>query len=225
MQELGLSVEVCTKVPTALDCISFRKIEVGVIDFSLGYQAEFFLAGLRTSASNRTSISFALTGNSEQTARALSLGAVFALEKPLSLESVRHTIKAAAGLIARERRRHFRYPVSVPAVLIRQSQPEIFGRTVNISENGMAFRTITTPLTPGSELTAQFNLSEPSLLVTADCRVCWSDDEGQAGLSFLFLPGTVSSDLQLWLSRKLEAASGQASSLVPNLRFDARYPE
>jgi hypothetical protein len=70
----------------------------------------------------------------------------------------------------------------------------------------MAFRTLS-PLMPGIDVTVQFTLSRPALLVSAECRVCWSNDQGQSGLSFLFLPSNLSSELQAWLARRLEEAT------------------
>ncbi len=203
LQELALSVEVCIKVPDALDRINHGKLEVVVIDFSLGNQARLVLQQVRGSASNRTAVTFAITGNSAETGYALKAGSSFALERPLTFDSIRHTLQAAYGLIVRERRRYFRYPISVPAAARRKGEPEIFGRTVNISENGMAFGG-SSPLIPGTEVTTQFTVTNPQLAMTAECRVCWTNDKGQSGLSFLLLPSNLSSELQAWLARKLE---------------------
>jgi ActR/RegA family two-component response regulator len=203
LQELALSVEVCIKVPDALDRLQHSKLEVAVIDFALGNQAGLVLQQVRSSASNRTAVTFAITGSSAETAYALKTGSSFALERPLTFDSIRHTLQAAYGLIVRERRRYFRYPISVPAAARRKGDSEIFGKTVNISENGMAFIG-STPLMPGTEVTTQFTVTKPQLAITAECKVCWTNDKGQSGLSFLFLPSNLRSDLQAWLARKLE---------------------
>ena len=207
LQELALAVEVCIKVGAALDRVERVKLEVGVIDFAFGDNAALFLERMRASASNRTAITFAITDSSAETARALKAGSIFALERPLTLESIRHTLKAAYGLIVRERRRYFRCPVSVPAVLSRKGATEIFGRTVNVSESGVGF-SAPAPLMPGAEVTAQFSLSEPRLSISAECTVRWSNDKGEAGLSFQFLTGNSGSELQSWLARRLDEQLG-----------------
>jgi len=203
MQELALSVEVCVKVPDALDRLNHSKLEVAVIDFSLGNQATLLLQHLRSSASNRTAITFALTRSSAETAFALKAGSSFALERPLTFDSVRHTLQAAYGLIVRERRRYFRHPISVPAAARRRGESEVFGKTVNVSERGMAFLG-STPLAPGTEVTMQFTVTDPLLAMTVECKVCWTNDKGQSGLSFVMLPSNLSSEWQSWLARKLE---------------------
>jgi hypothetical protein len=42
-------------------------------------------------------------------------------------------------MIVRERRRYFRYPISVPAAASKKGELEILGETVNVSERGVAF--------------------------------------------------------------------------------------
>ena len=127
MQELALSVEVCNKVSDVMERVNHSKLEVAVIDFSLGNQATLFLEQLRSSASNRTAIAFAITGSSVETAYALKTGSSFALERPLTFDSLRNTLQAAYGLIVRERRRYFRYPISIPATVSKKGESENFG--------------------------------------------------------------------------------------------------
>src|SRR5580692_2666395 len=153
--------------------------------------------------SNRTAVAFAITSSSVETGYALKAGSSFALERPLTLESLRHTLQAAYRMIVRERRRYFRYPISVPAAASKKGELEIFGETVNVSERGVAFSG-STSLGPGAEVTVQFTLTNPQLAITAECKVCWTNDGGQSGLSFLSLPSDLSSELQAWLARRLE---------------------
>jgi ActR/RegA family two-component response regulator len=203
MQQLALSVEVCNKVPDAMDRVNHSKLEVAVIDFSLGDEATLILQQLRGSPSNRTAVTFAITGNSAETAYALKAGSSFALERPLTFDSIRHTLQAAYGLIVRERRRYFRYPISVPAAARRKGESEVFGKTVNVSERGMAFIG-SSSLTAGAEVTMQFTVTDPRLAMTAECKVCWTNDRGQSGLSFQLLSSDLSGEWQAWLARRLE---------------------
>jgi ActR/RegA family two-component response regulator len=209
MRQLALTVEACVAVPAAAERLSRRKFDAVVVDLSLGGDATVCLEQVRSFPSNRTAVIFALTGGSQETARALKFGASFVLQRPLTQDSIRHTLKVAYGLILRERRRYFRYPITVPAVLIRKGEPEIFGRTVDVSERGMAF-SARTALAPGSEGRTEFTLPSPPLQITAEARVCWNNEKGEAGLSFLFLPFDLASGLQTWLAKKLEEQLPQA---------------
>lgn len=103
----------------------------------------------------------------------------------------------------RERRRYFRYPISVPAMARKKGELEIFGSTINVSERGMAFSG-SRSLTVGAEVTMEFTLTDPELTVAAQSIVRWHNARNQSGLSFVFLPFDISSELQGWLARKLE---------------------
>ena len=203
LEASALSVEVSAEVSDALDRLSHRKFEALIIDFSLADQSTACLPQVRSSPLNRTAITFAITSASDETARALKQGFSFVFERPLTPDSVSRTLKVAYGLIVRERRRYFRFPVSVPAVLSRKAESEVYARTLNISECGVALST-SVPLAPGSEGTVQFTLPDPSLRISADAKVCWNNEDGEAGLSFLFLPFDLASELQAWLAQKLE---------------------
>jgi ActR/RegA family two-component response regulator len=106
MQELALSVEVCIKVSDAMDRVNYSKLEVAVIDFSLENQAALLLVPSNNYAvqprSNRAAVAFAITSSSVETAYALKAGSSFALDRPLTFESLRHTLQAAYGMIVRE---------------------------------------------------------------------------------------------------------------------------
>lgn len=202
-REHALSVEVSGDIYAALNRLSKRKFEAVVVDCSLSSQAPVCLQHIRASASNRTAVTFALTSGKENTAQALTEGFGFVLERPLIPDTISHTLRVAYGMIVRERRRYYRHPIAVPAVFSRKAAPEVFARTINISENGMALQA-EVALAPGSEGLAQFTLPGVAQEVRAECRVCWNGKNGEAGLSFLFLPSNLASELQAWLMEKLE---------------------
>ncbi len=202
MQENGLSVEASGDLSLASDRVSRRKFEAIVVDFSFGHKTADFLQQLRNSASNRTAVTFALTNDQEDTSLALKQGFGFVLERPLTAESVAHTLKVAYGMIMRERRRYFRYPIGVPAVL-EQDHTEVYAHTINVSEGGVAIR-MTIPLVVGSETHIEFTLFDPKLMIKAEAKVCWNNENGEVGLSFGFVPFEMASALQQWLALKLE---------------------
>jgi ActR/RegA family two-component response regulator len=205
MQHLSLSVHAFRNISAAASQLKHRKFEAVVVDLSLERAAGDFLKHLRASASNQTAVTFAITAGGDEIASALSLGFRFALQRPLTPDSISRTLQIAYGLIMRERRRYFRYPIAVPAVFKQKGSPEVYGRTVNISERGLEIST--TGLLPrGCQGTVQFALPRTNLQITAESKVCWNNERGHAGLSFLFLPVHIASELQAWLAQKLDAA-------------------
>ncbi len=202
MRQLAMSPEICVEVSAALLLSNRRKFEAVIVDFQLGEQAKALLEQIRRSSSNRTAVTFTISNSAAETAIAFAAGSSFVLERPLSPASVSRTLKAAYGLIVRERRRYFRCPIEIPATIRRQDAPEVHGRTVNISEGGMAMST-SVPLMPGVQVKVQFTLPGQQSQLAADSTICWWAS-GHLGLQFSPLSSEERSELQEWLSRLLE---------------------
>ena len=202
LQELSISPDVCQEVPASIGLLNCRKFDAVVVDLQLGEQAGVILDEVRSSKSNRTAVTFAISGSNAAATAAFRKRSGFLFERPLSTESIRSTLKPAYGLILRERRRYFRYPVAIPVTILRQSMPEVRCYSVNISEGGMAVSTFV-PLSPGEEVQVQFRLPDHEVLFLAESKVCWWKT-GHLGIRFVSLSREHKSELQGWLSQKLE---------------------
>ena len=199
MQQFAIATEACNKVSLALRLLKHQKFEAVVIDLGLD-RANEVLEQVRLSQSNRTVVTFAITD--PQKPAGLKIQPHFTMEKPLSASSVGRTIKAAFGLIVRERRRSFRCPVTIPAVILTNGK-EASCRLVNISEGGMAISE-TPSLQPGEQIRVLFALPGQRDRFTVESEVCWYDEEGRAGLRWLMISAEERSVLQEWLAAKLE---------------------
>ena len=178
-----------------------RKFDAVIVDLQLGEQSVLILDEVLLSASNRRAVTFAISGNDVDgiTFRKRS---EFVFERPLSVGAIRNTLKPAYGLILRERRRYFRCPVSVPVTILRQSVPEVRCNSVNISEGGMALSTFV-PLIPGEDVRVQFTLPDHKAPLLAESTICWWTT-GHLRVRFVSISAEHKSELQVWLSRKLE---------------------
>lgn len=203
IQQLAMSVEACPEINGALRLLHERKFEAVIVDLALGELAPTLLEQVRLSTSNRTAVTFAISGGREQSDVAYKAGSSFVLERPLVSDTIQHILKAAYGSIVRERRRYFRCPIAITAVMQPKGSIQVVGQTVNISEHGMAL-TLPVSLEAGSEGIVQFTLPEIQNPIVAESKVCWRNDKGQAGLFFLAISAHDRSELQAWLARKLE---------------------
>jgi len=202
MQQLAMSPEVSFEVPTALDLLNRRKFDAVIVDLQLGGQAKEVLEKIRLSPSNRTAVLFTISDSDADTAVAFKAGTNFVLRRPLSLASIDRSLKIAYGLIVRERRRYFRCPVEIPAEISGPGIPAVHGKTLNISEGGVAINT-SLPLKPGVQVKVQFTLPEREARFEAEATVCWSK-EGYLGFQFTSISPQLTSELQEWLARRLE---------------------
>ena len=102
-------------------------------------------------------MTFAITDGGGQAAKSEATN--FVMERPLSPSAVERMLKAAYGMIVRERRRYFRCPVEIPAEILKNGA-EVRCQTMNISEGGLAVAT-TVPLKPGERVGVQFHAARP----------------------------------------------------------------
>src|SRR5580692_163827 len=158
MRQLAMSPEICADVHIALHLLDQRKFEAVMVDLQVGGQASRILEKVRLSPSNRTAVLFTISSTDAETASAFKAGSHFVLTRPLSPASIDRNLKVAYGLIVRERRRYFRCPVEIPAVVSADAEPQIHGQTVNISEGGMA---ISAPVSLGTGVKVQVEFTLP----------------------------------------------------------------
>jgi CheY-like chemotaxis protein len=203
LRPLAIQAQVCADPVLAFGLLNKHKFEAVVVDLLCGADALLFMEQLRFSRTNRTAVSFAIsTGNASGTTAARP-ESTFVLERPLTAAAINQTFKAAYGLIVRERRRYFRCPMSVPALIRSQGVEELSCQTVNVSEGGIA---VNAPCTLGLFFPAAVRFSLPGRdgQLFADATVCWSGEDGLVGLEFRGLPPSQMSELQDWLARRLD---------------------
>ena len=202
LRPLAIQPEICEEVVIAAALSDRRKFEAVIVDLLLGEGAWLILDQLRFSRANRTAVTFAITAAGEQTPRAKP-NSTFVLQRPLTAGSVNQTLRAAYGLIVRERRRYFRCPVTVPA-FVRGRQPEEFlCQTINISEGGVAIsiRTLPDSTVPSP---VRFSLPDHASELFAETKVCWRGQGDVVGLEFQSLASPQKAQLQEWLARRLD---------------------
>jgi len=202
LEQLAISTEVCSEVARTPGLLKRRRFGTIVVDVQLGNELPTLLEQARHSPSNRTSVIFAISDSDADTAVAFREGFNFVLRRPLSESSIDPSLRAAYGLILREERRYFRFPVDVPAMFRLRGTEEFCGQVVNVSEGGLAIST-QFPLEPGVEVQVQFTPPGYESEFGAQASVCWCE-EGLTGLRFISLTAQVKAKLQEWLSRGLE---------------------
>ena len=204
LRDLSISADICQEAAGAVRLLNRRKFDAVVVDLQLGLQCGQILDGLNLSLSNRTAVTFAISSSDVVATAAFRRRTAFVFGRPLSPRSIRNTLKPAYGLILRERRRYFRCPISNPVTILRRNMPEVRCQSVNISEGGMAVSALV-PLNAGEEVQVQFTLPDHKEPFLVNSTICWLKT-GDFGVRFVSLPLGRESELQEWLSRKLEEA-------------------
>jgi hypothetical protein len=202
LHPLAILPEICEDGFVAASLLEKQKFEAVIVDLEVGDEAALVLQQLRFSRANRTAVTFAITAESEARSPARP-DSTFVLQRPLSAASIHQTMRAAFGLVVRERRRYFRCPVTIPAFVRARQLEDILCQTVNISEGGIA---VNAPATLDSDCPAlvRFSLPDHASQLFAETKVVWRGQNGLVGLQFQFLASPQKSELQEWLARKLD---------------------
>jgi DNA-binding NtrC family response regulator len=183
LRELSISPDACQDAASAGLLLKRRKFNAVIVDFQLGEQSGHILDEARLSPSNRTAVTFSIGDNNAEVTSAFREKSQFVFERPLSAQSIHKTLKSAYGLILRERRRYFRYPVSIPVIIRSQSMQEVRCFSLNISEGGMALSTLV-PFVAGESVRIQFTLLDHTAPLLAESTICWSKT-GRLGVRFV----------------------------------------
>lgn len=85
-------------------------------------------------------------------------GVNFYLQKPVTIERIRHLLNATRGSMLQERRRYQRAPVRT-SVRLRWEGRQTIGRSVNVSSEGMLLSLVKPPAV-GTEVAAEFELED-----------------------------------------------------------------
>jgi diguanylate cyclase (GGDEF)-like protein/PAS domain S-box-containing protein len=202
LRELSISPDACQDAASAALLLKRRKFDAVIVDLQLGEQSGHILDEARLSPSNRTAVTFGISDNDAVVTAAFGKKSQFVFERPLSEQSIHNTLKPAYGLILRERRRYFRHPVSIPVIIRSEGMQEVWCNSVDISGGGMALST-KAPLLPGESVRVQFTLPDHTVPFFAESTICWSKT-GHLGVRFVSLSDEQKSELQVWLSQKLE---------------------
>jgi DNA-binding response OmpR family regulator len=197
LEDLGIGAEVYSTAPWAGEDIADHRFDAVIVDFDVP-TADQFLRGVRKSPSNNHSLTFAIVNREIGLPAAFAVGANLALQKPITLESARNSLRAAYGLIMQERRRYFRYAFETLVMISPDEHTSIVGTSINVSEGGMALKS-DRELQLNGVVKLAFSLPGVKGEIDARALVVWKDPMGHAGIRFEKLSSTNREKLSEWL--------------------------
>ncbi|MGA9798314.1 MAG: PilZ domain-containing protein [Terriglobales bacterium] len=201
LEKLSIDVEVCRGVSSGQEILRTEKFDAIIVDCDDLKGALSVFEGLRKSASNKNSVTFALLNGITTTQQAFQMGANFVLQKPISALNAKRCLSAAINFMISERRRYFRHPVEMPATISFGEGQKVKATLTNISEGGMAvfFRA---SLPKGAVSTVCFKLPGTATPLEPKVQIAWMDDSGRAGLRFVDMDKASRSQLDAWLAEQ-----------------------
>jgi len=189
----------CCGYPEALCRLGEEKFDSVIVDFDDPHSASLVLQNAGQASAGVNAVTVALLSDKTKVRNVFGAGANFILYKPISVEQAEASLRAATALIKRERRRSFRVPVQVPIQLQVQDEPPLEGILLDLSEDGMDMLAAQ-PLSPGTTISAQFNLPDSNTEIQVSGEIAWASPNGQAGVRFIDVPENLRATLKSWVA-------------------------
>jgi PilZ domain-containing protein len=216
LQRIGISFDFVPTSEAGRDFIGRRKVDGVIVDLDVP-GAQDLIHSIREGISNQGAVVFACLPSDNKSPAAVVSGATFFLQQPLTPESVASRVSAARNSMLQERRRYFRYPLSL-AVHVTSNGVKQRAMITNLSEAGMAVHAAKPVQHPG---VIEFVFELPSGdSIEGKGLIAWANNEGMIGVKFQILRGEGQEILQQWIRERLSQAPKDPS---PSDR--ARVPE
>jgi CheY-like chemotaxis protein len=231
LSELGMAAEHTPSISRGLELLESQRFDAIILDYRADQSSEEFFASLRQSAKNRASLLIAIVDGNFNARPVFGLGANFVLYRPLSSERTRISLRAARGLLRRERRRAPRASVGSIANVAYPGAPELNAVLTDLSDGGTLIHTANR-LPPECKVYFEFELPGQEQLVRLSGEVAWQDASGRTGIRFVDVPQSSRRLMQTWLQQSsanpatpLAAQPARKSPLAQPSRVRETTPE
>ena len=201
LDSANIDVDLANNVEQARLALTRRKYDAFLVDCDDMQEGPAVLRELRKGKSNRSCIAFAIVNGRTTVQQAFEMGANFVLDKPISLERASRSVRAAQGLILRERRRYHRHLLRASGAIMVDSGAELPVSITNISHGGISIE-CSRQLDEGGAAKLRFQLPGTRHALEVKGEIMWSTAEGRAGIRFQVLSVDMKKELDSWLERR-----------------------
>jgi len=214
LAEMGMAAEHTPSISRGLKLLGEEHFDAIVLDYRADQTSEEFLARLRQSPKNRATMLIAVVDEEFNARPVFGLGANFVLYRPLSAERTRLSLRAARGLMRRERRKAPRAPVGSKASVSYPGAPDLNATLTDISDGGTSITT-RDRLPNSGKVYFEFSLPGQPQLVRLSGEVAWQDSSGRTGIRFLDVPQASRRLIQTWLLQSGAQGAGPSKQSIP----------
>jgi CheY-like chemotaxis protein len=222
LQELSIEVEHCGELSAAAARLAAQNYDAVVVDCKDQLAALELIATARKLPMNRGTLIIALVDGREQVRDVFGQGANFIVYKPVSVERAASSLRAARGLMRREKRGKLRVSLHAPASIAYANAENVAATLLDLSEDGLSIQS-ERRLPPRCKVYFQFNLPGDKSSVRLSGDVVWQDSSGRVGIRFIDVPQTSRRTLNEWIKGSL-ARLARAEQYAPK-REVQRPPE
>jgi hypothetical protein len=197
---LHMEVAVESEPQRALARLNKSKIDAIIVDCDLNGSTQF-LREMQTAQNASKTVPLVIMGGPHCNRSLDETGALFAFEKPISVEQAVRTLSAARSMILDGRLRYHRAGLEVPVSVNSKGGKPADAFLVNVSQGGMQIHT-SDPVEATKGLHVSFDLPGARSGLKAKAEVAWQDKRGNLGIRFVKLLPQQQRTLQLWLAQQ-----------------------
>jgi DNA-binding response OmpR family regulator len=197
---LHMDVAVESEPQRALSRLAKSKVDALIVDCDLNGTGQFFRE-LQREVPRASTVPLVVMGAPMGKRDMEETGAMFAFEKPISVEQAVHTLSAARNMILDGRLRYHRAGIEVPVILRGRNQRKAEGQLINLSQGGLQVR-VDDGFDAKDASQISFALPGTEFDVQAQVEIAWSDKQGNVGIRFIKMASQMKNTLRLWLAQQ-----------------------
>ena len=197
---LHMDVAVENQPQRALTRLAKSKVDALIVDCDLNGSFQFLREVQGVERFTKT-VPLVIMGAPQGRRSLEETGALFAFEKPISVEQAVRTLSAARNMILDGRLRYHRAGLEVPVSVSRKGRKATNAYLVNVSQGGMQIHT-DDAVDTAKALHISFELPGARSGLKARAEVAWHDKQGNVGIRFVKLAAHQQRTLQLWLAQQ-----------------------
>jgi CheY-like chemotaxis protein len=197
---LHMDVAVESEPQRALARLTKTKVDALIVDCDLNGTGQFF-RDLQKESPRASTVPLVIMGSPHEHRDMEGTGAMFAFDKPISVEQAVRTLSAARNMILDGRLRYHRAGLEAPVTLMGRHQKRAEAHLINLSQGGLQVR-VEDGFDASEASRVAFELPGTKCGVKSEVEVAWSDKQGNVGVRFMNMPPEMKNTLRLWLAQQ-----------------------
>lgn len=207
LQDMGVRAEHRNEMSTAADRIAMVSFDAVLVDCADEEPAMELIRTVHKTEHTRSALAIALVDGSNNVKEIFSTGANFVIYKPISPERASASLRAACGLMHREKRRGNRIRLHTKASIAYADVDNASATLLDLSEHGAAIQS-DRKLPPRCKVYFQFTLPGQVSTVRLSGEVAWQDSGGRVGVRFVDVPQASRRILAEWIQANMGCDTG-----------------
>jgi hypothetical protein len=210
LRNMGVRPTVFSNPAAAVQAMRGQRVDAVFVDSALDPNFSV-LREVRATPAGRNLICMAIVSRFTSIREAFRYSD-FILEKPFLQQRVTQTLRAAHGMMLRDRMQYSRMPLHTEASVFNSLAKSFSAVATNVSQTGIALES-SAQFHPGDVVQIQFRLPDAPKSLACKARVIWSDQHGRAGFSFLEMKSSDKELLSTWIENEFVEAWQQRTVL------------